>query len=938
MSQPLNSLPQRQQTLRLPPVVRLKPQPQTPLHPKQPPLRPLPPDFSATPFLQVLFAFNNDLSGTLSPTLFDLEDLDAVILSGNANLKGTLPTVLSTPYLASLVIEGCSFTGPLPTTITSPLHSLYLAGNSFISSIPPLPPTIIDVSLAYNQITGSIPPSFFSNTPQLKSFDVRHNKIGGFMPTSLSNLTDLADLKLDLNDFSGVINSAITTWPIFSTPKTTTTVLFGNLWSCLVPNTVREHSNEDPNHAYSCGGSEFVTPVILAAAAGTLFVVAASFTKKCERVISLIGTYTRGRHEILSDASNIVNVGHACYKLVLAVLIASVGLSITYWNADSNFEVQPTFLKLSVSLKTASNWLVLPLLAITTLLLLYFINWGWNLRFEGHDSINVHAEETVKEKKKRRSWRGSLKLFGIFAYTIILVVAFDFVYVFKVATNPTISPSSKALANTALSQFKSTLLNERWAAKASMKLINPKKRFNYLVFTMSVVMLLNALVVPSILILLLDEHCFKYLLVQQEPHEVDVPITFCAYSGVNGEPRCPDPTKPNDGFLTDIYSTTFNYPWSLSDQCGSAVIQAYSPIVILELISSGYLQPALWWLCIDGGKSHVVKWTVLVIGVFLSQGLPQIVSQFAEDVDTGGMLGVILVGVFAFVFLVGWGATKLRKEEGKETALENEITWFYLPNVDYLLEFFDYNVDEDRVFGRKNYTWPLLESVHDGAEKKVGVSMDRLGFAKGNFDGGLKSIIDDFKLTEETFDEEKIENKIEETVKKKTVKYGQELPYTYANLVKNVALIFTFGLACSVTAWIGCIGILFRWLALSFLAERYKKKTEGKEVKTDAQSIPFRCIVLLVVICNIGFFGTAALMAGVNVGEDERGGGVWTIVFLAVMVGALWSQIAVLSNRGGGCGNFFVRIEVKEEGGGKDENVVSSPMQDDGDGIELKEI
>ncbi|GMI07066.1 hypothetical protein TrLO_g3413 [Triparma laevis f. longispina] len=119
------------------------------------------------------------------------------------------------------------------------------------------------------------------------------------MPTSLSNLTDLADLKLDLNDFSGVINSAITTWPIFSTPKTTTTVLFGNLWSCLVPNTVREHSNEDPNHAYSCGGSEFVTPVILAAAAGTLFVVAASFTKKCERVISLIGTYTRGRCIVL---------------------------------------------------------------------------------------------------------------------------------------------------------------------------------------------------------------------------------------------------------------------------------------------------------------------------------------------------------------------------------------------------------------------------------------------------------------------------------------------------------------------------------------------------------------------------------------------------------------------------------------------------------------
>ena len=129
---------------------------------------------------------------------------------------------------------------------------------------------------------------------------------------------------------------------------------------------------------------------------GLLFIVAASFTKKCESVLSLIGTYTRGRHDILSDASNIVNIGHACYKLVFA----SVGLSITYWNADSNFETQPTSLKLSVSLKTASNWLILPLLTVTTLLLLYFINWGWNLRFEGHDNINVHTEETAAERKK----------------------------------------------------------------------------------------------------------------------------------------------------------------------------------------------------------------------------------------------------------------------------------------------------------------------------------------------------------------------------------------------------------------------------------------------------------------------------------------------------------------------------------------------------------
>ncbi|GMH68366.1 hypothetical protein TrLO_g15087 [Triparma laevis f. longispina] len=114
--------------------------------------------------------------------------------------------------------------------------------------------------------------------------------IGGSFPTSLFTVTTLADLKLDLNDFSGAIPSAISTWPIFAAKDTNTTVLFGDVWSCLVPETVREHSDEDLNHAYSCGESEFVTPAILAAAAGALFVVAASFTKQCESVLSLIGT------------------------------------------------------------------------------------------------------------------------------------------------------------------------------------------------------------------------------------------------------------------------------------------------------------------------------------------------------------------------------------------------------------------------------------------------------------------------------------------------------------------------------------------------------------------------------------------------------------------------------------------------------------------------
>lgn len=58
-----------------------------------------------------------------------------------------------------------------------------------------------------------------------------------------------------------------------------------------------------------------------------------------------------------------------------------------------------------------------------------------------------------------------------------------------------------------------------------------------------------------------------------------------------------------------------------------------------------------------------------------------------------------------------------------------------------------------------------------------------------------------------------------------------------------VSLIFSFGLASPLTAWIGCVGILFRWLALSFLAERFEEKVKergAQVIKTDAQGISFR--------------------------------------------------------------------------------------------------
>ena len=135
-----------------------------------------------------------------------------------------------------------------------------------------------------------------------------------------------------------------------------------------------------------------------------------------------------------------------------------------------------------------------------------------------------------------------------------------------------------------------------------------------------------------------------------------------------------------------------------------------------------------------------------------------------------------------------------------------------------------------------------------------------------------------------------------------------------------------------------------RWLALSFLAERYEKKLKDKgeePVKTDAQGIPFRCIMLNV-FCNVGFFSTAAIIAGMDVDKDENSGGLWTPVFLGVMIVMLVTQIIVLG--GGGWRNIVDRLKKerteksREDVQDKKQQEVNSPMQDGGEGIEMNHV
>jgi len=256
-------------------------------------------------------------------------------------------------------------------------------------------------------------------------------------------------------------------------------------------------------------------------------------------------------------------------------------------------------------MKTDTSKTVVPLLILIALMMIYFIWWGWK-------QVVLHEErnETDEEKddpKKKKSIRDYINLFFLFLYTIFIMFVVDFVFVFFIEESESVSHTVKTLGVVVVAQVKSTLLQERWIAETGANILKPIHRFNFLVFTMSVVVILNSVVVPAMLVLLLDKQCFgeyQFPLIgslqEVEPHEAEVAYRYCGWRDpYTNELVCPTPRYPDDGYLTSSILTEFEYPWRLSDQCFSALLKTYSPVVILSLVFSDILQPACWWLATD---------------------------------------------------------------------------------------------------------------------------------------------------------------------------------------------------------------------------------------------------------------------------------------------------------------------------------------------------
>jgi|UniRef100_A0A2N9H0T2 serine/threonine protein kinase len=105
---------------------------------------------------------SQNLSGTLSPSISNLTNLQIVLLQNN-NISGPIPSELGRlPKLHTLDLSSNNFTGQLPSTLShlKSLHYLRLNNNSLTGAIPTALANMTQLSfldLSYNNLSGPVP-------------------------------------------------------------------------------------------------------------------------------------------------------------------------------------------------------------------------------------------------------------------------------------------------------------------------------------------------------------------------------------------------------------------------------------------------------------------------------------------------------------------------------------------------------------------------------------------------------------------------------------------------------------------------------------------------------------------------------------------------------------------------------------------------------------
>ncbi|KAL1096555.1 hypothetical protein V6Z11_D06G230200 [Gossypium hirsutum] len=239
--------------------------------------------------LQVLVLSNNKLQGSIFSGNFNLKSLLELKLNGN-NFTGMIPNVLAYSRLNILDLSNNYIYGEVPSWIwnmnqlfgrlpqwrgnASNLALVSMADNQLEGSIPraicSLNLKLQFLDLSMNSLSGTLPscfkpvllqealPNAFHDSSSLETLDLSYNHLKGNIPNWVSNLSELSYLLLRRNHFEGEIPIQLCKLDHLSLIDLSQNNLSGGIPSCLrvaALNYVTEHYIRHRSIYYSINNS-----------------------------------------------------------------------------------------------------------------------------------------------------------------------------------------------------------------------------------------------------------------------------------------------------------------------------------------------------------------------------------------------------------------------------------------------------------------------------------------------------------------------------------------------------------------------------------------------------------------------------------------------------------------------------------------------------------
>ncbi|KAL7433012.1 hypothetical protein ACHAXM_003369 [Skeletonema potamos] len=159
----------------------------------------------------------NKLSGAIPTVLGNMKALQHIRLGGNA-LHGKIPLSLESNLsnLQRLWLQDNKLTGTIPSSIfcdaASTLVDLRLQNNSFVGNIPNVECTMDKLellSMASNELKGSIPNDYGDHFPSLKELHLYDNQLTSTIPSSIFQPVNLTAVLLGMNKLTGTLSSSM---------------------------------------------------------------------------------------------------------------------------------------------------------------------------------------------------------------------------------------------------------------------------------------------------------------------------------------------------------------------------------------------------------------------------------------------------------------------------------------------------------------------------------------------------------------------------------------------------------------------------------------------------------------------------------------------------------------------------------------------------------